>query len=96
MEIIPFLIVALLPSVALLLVPRNGLGAAVVVTGLLLLLASLWAWQLNETCVSDGCIGAAIASGFAVIMGIAALVAGGIRWAIIAVKNGRVERSDEI
>ena len=89
MELLLFLVVALLPPIALLAVPRKGLGVTVCVVAILLVLGAVYSWQLNDTCFSDGCIGAIIFAGFTALMAIASFVAGALRWAVSDVNDRR-------
>ena len=89
MELLLLLLVALVPPFAIVFLPRKALAATVVVVAALLALAGFWSWQLNDRCVSDGCIGAVIVTGFTLLTIAASLVAGGIRWAMIDGKKRR-------
>ena len=89
MELLLFLAVALLPPFALLAVSRKAFGVTVCVVAILLVLGAIYSWQLNDTCFSDGCIGAIIFGGFTVLMAIASFAAGAIRWTVIDVKDRR-------
>ncbi|MGB3165664.1 MAG: hypothetical protein WBA68_02695 [Alteraurantiacibacter sp.] len=61
------------------------MGIVVVISAL----AAFYSWQLNDSCFGDRCIGALILTGFTVLMVIASLIAGAIRWAAIDIKERR-------
>ncbi|MFZ1743157.1 MAG: hypothetical protein WAT93_09900 [Pontixanthobacter sp.] len=89
MEFAVVLILAFVPPLLLLLVPRKMVAVVSVLTAVMALLAVWWSWNLNDNCASDGCIGAGIASGFTALFVVLSVIAGGIRWAIIHYQNRR-------
>lgn len=89
MEFAILLVVALVPPLALLFVPRGWLPFVSIGAAAIGLLAALWSWKLNETCVSDGCIGAGIMAGFTLVFIVLSVTAGAIRWGIVHYRNRR-------
>ncbi|MCZ8368547.1 MAG: hypothetical protein O9293_01050 [Porphyrobacter sp.] len=86
MEIV-FLAVALVPALALLVVPQTWLKPLMAASFGVFLLCVLWTASFANSCSSDGCIGIFILGAFTALVGVASAIAGGIRWAIIALRR---------
>ena len=86
MEMI-FLAVALVPALAMLVVPQSWLKPLGAIAVGLFLLCVLWTVSFANSCTSDGCIGVFILGAFTGLLALATAIAGGIRWAIIAARR---------
>ena len=79
-----FFLAALLPALALLFAPRSWLKPIGAIAAGLFLLCVLWTVSFANSCSSDGCIGVFILGAFTAAIALSCVVAGAIRWALIA------------